>query len=215
MGQSVVVLGAQWGDEGKGKIVDLLTQDIGAVVRFQGGHNAGHTLVINGKKTVLHLIPSGILREGALCLIGNGVVLSPAALQKEIAELEGKGVEVRSRLKLSPATPLIMPYHIALDQAREKAAGGKAIGTTGRGIGPAYEDKVARRGIRIADLNYPKELAERLRGTVDYHNIVLTKYCGVVAVAYPKTLHEALAFGEYVDPMKSDVAGILHELRKA
>ena len=155
MGQSVVVLGAQWGDEGKGKIVDLLTEEIGAVVRFQGGHNAGHTLVINGHKTVLHLIPSGILREGALCLIGNGVVLSPAALQKEIAQLEDSGVEVRSRLKISPATPLIMPYHIALDQAREKAAGKDAIGTTGRGIGPAYEDKVARRGIRVADLKYP------------------------------------------------------------
>ena len=162
MGQSVVVLGAQWGDEGKGKIVDLLTQDIGAVVRFQGGHNAGHTLVIGGKKTVLHLIPSGILRDDALCLIGNGVVLHPGALQKEIAELEASGVEVRSRLKISPATPLIMPYHIALDQAREKAAGGKAIGTTGRGIGPAYEDKVARRGIRLADLHYPVELAEKL-----------------------------------------------------
>jgi len=137
MGQSVVVLGAQWGDEGKGKIVDLLTEEIGAVVRFQGGHNAGHTLVINGKKTVLHLIPSGILRDDALCLIGNGVVISPAALRKEIEELEAAGVEVRSRLKISPAAPLIMPYHIALDQAREKAAGGKAIGTTGRGIGPA------------------------------------------------------------------------------
>ena len=214
MGQSVVVLGAQWGDEGKGKIVDLLTEQVGAVARFQGGHNAGHTLVIGGKKTVLHLIPSGILREDALCLIGNGVVLSPAALQKEIGELEGNGVEVRSRLKISPATPLIMPYHIALDQAREKAAGGKAIGTTGRGIGPAYEDKVARRGIRVADLNYPNELAEKLRGTMDYHNFVLTKYLGVEAVDFQKTLDEALAFGAYVDPMKADVAGILHDLRR-
>ncbi|HSR65392.1 MAG TPA: adenylosuccinate synthase, partial [Xanthomonadaceae bacterium] len=214
MGQSVVVLGAQWGDEGKGKIVDLLTQDIGAVVRFQGGHNAGHTLVINGKKTVLHLIPSGILRPDALCLIGNGVVLSPAALRKEIAELEASGVEVRSRLKISPATPLIMPYHIALDQAREKAAGGNAIGTTGRGIGPAYEDKVARRGIRVADLHYPQQLADKLRGTMDYHTFVLAKYLGVDAVDYQKTLDEALAFGEYVEPMKSDVAGILHELRR-
>ncbi len=171
MGKSVVILGAQWGDEGKGKIVDLLTKDIGAVVRFQGGHNAGHTLVIGGKKTVLHLIPSGILRDDALCLIGNGVVLSPAALRKEIEELEASGVEVRSRLKISPATPLIMPYHIALDQAREKAAGGKAIGTTGRGIGPAYEDKVARRGVRVADLHYPDQLAEHLRRTLDYHEI--------------------------------------------
>ena len=214
MGQSVVVIGAQWGDEGKGKIVDLLTQDIGAVVRFQGGHNAGHTLVINGHKTVLHLIPSGILREGALCLIGNGVVLHPGALQKEIAELEANGVEVRSRLKISPATPLIMPYHIALDQAREKAAGGKAIGTTGRGIGPAYEDKVARRGIRVADLHYPEQLAEKLRSALDYHNFVLTKYLGVDAVDFQQTYDEALAFGDYVEPMKSDVAGILHDLRK-
>ncbi|PZQ26282.1 MAG: adenylosuccinate synthase [Stenotrophomonas acidaminiphila] len=207
MGQSVVVLGAQWGDEGKGKIVDLLTEEIGAVVRFQGGHNAGHTLVIGGKKTVLHLIPSGILRPDALCLIGNGVVLSPAALIKEIDELESAGVEVRSRLKISPATPLIMPYHIALDQAREKAAGGKAIGTTGRGIGPAYEDKVARRGIRVADLHYPKQLEELLRTALDYHNFVLTKYLGVEAVDFQKTYDEALAFGEYVQPMKSDVEG--------
>ena len=214
MGKRVIVIGSQWGDEGKGKIVDLLTEQVGAVARFQGGHNAGHTLVIGGKKTVLHLIPSGILREDALCLIGNGVVLSPAALQKEIGELEGNGVEVRSRLKISPATPLIMPYHIALDQAREKAAGGKAIGTTGRGIGPAYEDKVARRGIRVADLNYPNELAEKLRGTMDYHNFVLTKYLGVEAVDFQKTLDEALAFGAYVDPMKADVAGILHDLRR-
>src|SRR5687767_2133904 len=214
MGQSVVVLGAQWGDEGKGKIVDLLTEEIGAVVRFQGGHNAGHTLVINGKKTVLHLIPSGILRDDALCLIGNGVVLSPAALKKEIGELEATGIEVRSRLKISPATPLIMPYHIALDQAREKKAGGKAIGTTGRGIGPAYEDKVARRSIRLSDLKYPNELAEQLRTVLDYHNFVLTQYLGVEAVDFQQTLDEALAFGEYVEPMKSDVAGILHELRK-
>ncbi|WP_149194987.1 adenylosuccinate synthase [Luteimonas suaedae] len=214
MGQSVVVLGAQWGDEGKGKIVDLLTERIGAVVRFQGGHNAGHTLVIGGKKTVLHLIPSGILRKDALCLIGNGVVLSPAALRKEIDELEAEGIDVRSRLKISPATPLIMPYHIALDQAREKAAGGAAIGTTGRGIGPAYEDKAARRGIRVADLHYPEQLAEKLRSTMDYHNFVLTKFLGVEAVDYQQTLDEALEFGEYVQPMKSDVAGLLHDLRK-
>jgi adenylosuccinate synthase len=214
MGQSVVVLGAQWGDEGKGKIVDLLTEKIGAVVRFQGGHNAGHTLVIGGKKTVLHLIPSGILRADTLCLIGNGVVLSPAALKKEIAELEATGIDVRSRLKISPATPLIMPYHIALDQAREKAAGGKAIGTTGRGIGPAYEDKVARRSVRVSDLNYPTELAEKLRTVLDYHNFVLTKYLGVEAVDFQKTLDEALEFGTYVKPMVTDVAGLLHQLRK-
>ncbi len=214
MGQSVVVLGAQWGDEGKGKIVDLLTEQVGAVVRYQGGHNAGHTLVIGGKKTVLHLIPSGILREGVLCLIGNGVVLSPAALRKEIAELEAEGVEVRSRLKISPATPLIMPYHIALDQAREKALAGRAIGTTGRGIGPAYEDKVARRGVRVADLKYPDELAEKLRGVIDYHNFVLTRYLGAEGVDYQAVLDEALAFGEYVEPMKHDVAGLLHQLRR-
>jgi adenylosuccinate synthase len=214
MGQSVVVLGAQWGDEGKGKIVDLLTEQVGAVARFQGGHNAGHTLVIGGKKTVLHLIPSGILHPGVQCLIGNGVVLSPAALKKEIAELEAEGIDVRSRLKISPATPLIMPYHIALDQAREKAAGGKAIGTTGRGIGPAYEDKVARRGIRVADLHYPRQLAEKLRSALDYHNFVLTKYLGVDAVDFQQTLDEALEFGAYVEPMKSDVAGLLHDLRK-
>src|SRR6476659_9499376 len=215
MGQSVVVLGAQWGDEGKGKIVDLLTEEIGAVVRFQGGHNAGHTLVIGGKKTVLHLIPSGILRPGALCLIGNGVVLSPAALQKEIAELEGNGVEVRSRLKISPATPLIMPYHIAIDQAREKAAGKDAIGTTGRGIGPAYEDKAARRGVRVADLMYPDELPEKLRGVVDYHNFVLKHWLKADEVDYQKTLDEALAFDDYVKPMIDDVAATLHALRRS
>ena len=215
MGKSVVILGAQWGDEGKCKIVDLLTEDVGAVVRFQGGHNAGHTLVINGRKTVLHLIPSGILREGALCLIGNGVVLSPAALQQEIAELEATGVDVRSRLKVSPATPLIMSYHIAVDQARERASGAKAIGTTGRGIGPAYEDKVARRGIRVADLMYPHELADKLRAVVDYHNFVLTGWLKADAVDYQKVLDEALAFGEYVRPMIDDVSTVLHDLRRA
>ena len=214
MAQSVVVLGAQWGDEGKGKIVDLLTEDIGAVVRFQGGHNAGHTLVIGGRKTVLHLIPSGILRAGALCLIGNGVVLSPAALRKEIEQLEAQDVEVRSRLLISPATPLIMPYHIALDRAREAAAGDNAIGTTGRGIGPAYEDKAARRGVRVADLKYPGELADKLRAVIDYHNFVLTGYLGAEAIDYQAVLDEALAFGEYVEPMKHDVAGVLHELRR-
>jgi adenylosuccinate synthase len=215
MGKSVVILGAQWGDEGKGKIVDLLTERVGAVVRFQGGHNAGHTLVIKGKKTVLHLIPSGILREGVLCLIGNGVVLSPAALKEEIGELEGQGVDVRPRLKISPATPLIMPYHIAIDQAREKAAGKSAIGTTGRGIGPAYEDKVARRGIRVADLKYHKELQEKLREVLDYHNFVLKNWLKADQVDYQKTLDEALAFGDYVDPMIDDVSTTLHDVRKS
>jgi adenylosuccinate synthase len=214
MGKSVVILGAQWGDEGKGKIVDLLTERVGAVARFQGGHNAGHTLVIGGKKTVLHLIPSGILRDGVLCLIGNGVVLSPAALQEEIAELEGRGIDVRARLKVSPATPLIMPYHIALDQAREKASGQKAIGTTGRGIGPAYEDKVARRSVRVADLMYPNDLPDKLRGVVEYHNFVLKNWLKAKEVDYQQVLDEALAFGEYVKPMIDDVATTLHQMRR-
>ena len=214
MGKSVVVLGAQWGDEGKGKIVDLLTEQVGAVARFQGGHNAGHTLVIGGRKTVLHLIPSGILRPGVLCLIGNGVVLSPAALRAEIGELEGQGIDVRERLRVSPAAPLIMPYHVALDQAREQRAGGQAIGTTGRGIGPAYEDKAARRGIRVADLMYPGELPDKLRAVVDYHNFVLRDWFHVQEVDYAKVLDEALAFGEYVKPMIDDVASVLHDLRR-
>jgi adenylosuccinate synthase len=214
MGKSVVILGAQWGDEGKGKIVDLLTERVGAVARFQGGHNAGHTLVIGGKKTVLHLIPSGILRDGTLCLIGNGVVLSPAALMQEIAELEGQGVDVRSRLKISPATPLIMPYHIAVDKAREVASGAKAIGTTGRGIGPAYEDKVARRSIRVADLMYPHELPEKLKEVVEYHNFVLTQWLKAEPVDYQTVLDEALTWGEYIRPMVDDVATILHDIRK-
>jgi len=214
MGKSVVILGAQWGDEGKGKIVDLLTEGVGAVARFQGGHNAGHTLVINGKKTVLHLIPSGILRDGALCLIGNGVVLSPAALIKEIGELENSGVDVRSRLKISPATPLIMPYHVAVDQAREKASGAQAIGTTGRGIGPAYEDKVARRGVRVADLSYPGQLADKLRAAIDYHNFVLTQWLKAAPVDYQQVLDEALAFGDYVKPMVADVSSLLYEARR-
>jgi len=213
MGKSVVILGAQWGDEGKGKIVDLLTERVSAVARFQGGHNAGHTLVIKGKKTVLHLIPSGILRDDALCLIGNGVVLSPAALMEEIAELEGNGVEVRSRVKISPATPLIMPYHIAVDKAREIAAGGKAIGTTGRGIGPAYEDKVARRSIRVADLMYPHELPAQLKVAVEYHNFILTQWLKAEPVDYQKVLDDALAWGEYIRPMVDDVATILHDVR--
>jgi len=214
MGKSVVILGAQWGDEGKGKIVDLLTERVSAVARFQGGHNAGHTLVIKGKKTVLHLIPSGILRDDALCLIGNGVVLSPAALMEEIAELEANGVEVRSRVKISPATPLIMPYHIAVDKAREIAAGGKAIGTTGRGIGPAYEDKVARRSIRVADLMYPKELPALLKTAVDYHNFILNQWLKCEPVDYQKVLDDALAWGEYIRPMVDDVATILHDIRR-
>ncbi len=215
MGKSVVILGAQWGDEGKGKIVDLLTEQVSTVVRFQGGHNAGHTLVIGGKKTVLHLIPSGILREGVSCLIGNGVVLSPAALQKEIAELEEQGVEVRSRLKISPATPLIMPYHVAVDQARERASGAKAIGTTGRGIGPAYEDKVARRSIRVADLMYPSGLPEKVRSAVDYHNFILTQWLKADGVDYQQILDDAEAYAEYLRPMIDDVSTLLYDARQA
>ncbi|ODV16354.1 MAG: adenylosuccinate synthase, partial [Rhodanobacter sp. SCN 68-63] len=214
MGKSVVILGAQWGDEGKGKIVDLLTERVGAVARFQGGHNAGHTLVIKGKKTVLHLIPSGILRDDALCLIGNGVVLSPAALKSEIEELEANGVNVRPRLKISPATPLIMPYHIAVDKAREVKAGKSAIGTTGRGIGPAYEDKVARRSIRVADLMYPHELPEKIQAAVEYHNFILTQWLGAEPVDYQTVLDEALTYSEFIRPMVDDVATILHDVRK-
>ena len=214
MGKSVVVLGAQWGDEGKGKIVDLLTERVSMVARFQGGHNAGHTLVINGKKTVLHLIPSGILRDGVQCLIGNGVVLSPAALRQEIDELESEGVDVRSRLKISPATPLIMPYHIAVDQARERASGAKAIGTTGRGIGPAYEDKVARRSIRVADLMYPGELPDKVRSAVDYHNFILTQWLKADGVDFQKVLDEALQYSEYLRPMIDDVSTLLFDARR-
>ena len=174
MGKNVVVLGTQWGDEGKGKIVDLLTDQAKWVARFQGGHNAGHTLVIDGKKTVLHLIPSGVLREGVTCLIGNGVVLAPDALLKEIKGLEENGIPVRERLRLSPACPLILPYHVAIDQARELAKGDAKIGTTGRGIGPAYEDKVARRSLRLGDLAHPEKFAVKLKEVLDYHNFMLT-----------------------------------------
>src|SRR5512141_2406619 len=176
MGKNVVVIGTQWGDEGKGKVVDWLTEHAQGVVRFQGGHNAGHTLVIGGKKTVLRLIPSGILRPGVSVYIGTGVVLSPSALLQEIAELETAGVEVRSRLKISPACPLVLPCHVALDQAREGAMGDAKIGTTGRGIGPAYEDKIGRRAIRLADLFYPDRFAAKLKPLLEFHNFVLVHY---------------------------------------
>jgi adenylosuccinate synthase len=215
MAKSVVILGAQWGDEGKGKIVDLLTERVKAVVRFQGGHNAGHTLVIKGQKTVLHLIPSGILHKDVQCMIGNGVVLSPAALKTEIEKLEATGIDVKSRLTISPAAPLIMPYHIALDQAREAASGAGKIGTTGRGIGPAYEDKVARRGIRLSDLFAPSEVTEKLKTVMDYHNFVLNQYLKQPIVDVQKTIDEALAFGDFVKPMLGDVAERLHQIRKA
>ncbi len=214
MGKNVVVLGTQWGDEGKGKIVDLLTDQASAVVRFQGGHNAGHTLVVAGEKTILHLIPSGILRENVLCLIGNGVVLAPDALINEMNKLESKGVPVRERLRISPNCPLILPYHVALDQAREKKRGNAKIGTTGRGIGPAYEDKVARRGLRLADLIRGGDFAARLKDIMEYHNFRLTEYYGVEAVSYEEVLEQALAWGEQLKPLIADVTAILHDYRK-
>ncbi|EAR60367.1 adenylosuccinate synthase [Neptuniibacter caesariensis] len=214
MGKNVVVLGTQWGDEGKGKIVDLLTDQASAVARFQGGHNAGHTLVIDGEKTVLHLIPSGILRDNVVCMIGNGVVLSPEALLKEIKGLEEADVPVRERLRLSPSCPLILPYHIAMDQAREVARGKAKIGTTGRGIGPAYEDKVARRGLRLADLLDKERFAEKLKEVMEYYNFQLVNYYKADAVDYQTVLDEALAMGEELAPMVADVTAMLHDLRK-
>lgn len=215
MGRNVVVLGTQWGDEGKGKIVDLLTEEAAAVVRFQGGHNAGHTLVIDGEKTVLHVIPSGILRDGVECLIGNGVVLSAEALLKEITELEARGVPVRERLTISPACPLILPYHVALDQARERRRGEKKIGTTGRGIGPAYEDKVARRGLRLGDLTDPQRFADILREVLDYHNHALIHYYQADPLDFDEVLEQARREGEQLLPMMGDVTGRLHEHREA
>ena len=215
MSKNVVVLGTQWGDEGKGKIVDLLTDQAGAVVRFQGGHNAGHTLVIEGEKTVLHLIPSGILRENVACLIGNGVVLSPEAALKEIGELEAKGVPVRERLKISPACPLILPYHVALDQARESKRGNEKIGTTGRGIGPAYEDKAGRRGLRLGDLQDEQRFTRKLREVMEYHNFFLEKYYQVEALNVDKVLAESLEMGRELLPIMDDVTSLLHTYRKA
>ena len=214
MSHNVVILGTQWGDEGKGKIVDLLTEQADAVVRFQGGHNAGHTLVIGGQKTVLHLIPSGVLRAGVQCLIGNGVVLSPEALLKEIDTLEDSGVPVQDRLKISAACPLILPYHVALDQAREARRGENKIGTTGRGIGPCYEDKAARRALRLGDLRDPARFASALEEVLDYHNHVLARYYGVDTLEFSAVLDEALAHGERLMPMMADVTSLLHEYRK-
>lgn len=211
MGKNVVIIGTQWGDEGKGKIVDLITDKVSSVVRFQGGHNAGHTLVIDGKKTVLHLIPSGILRGNVQCLIGHGVVLSMTALLKEMEELESSGVDVKSRLKISPGCPLILPYHIELDIAREVHRGKAAIGTTGNGIGPAYEDKVARRGLRVGDLLDEKLFTEKLKEVVDYHNFSLKNYYNQPTVDYQKTLDEALSQANIVRPMIVDVAEELHQ----
>ena len=209
MGRKVVVIGSQWGDEGKGKIVDLLTDRCGVVVRFQGGHNAGHTLVISGEKTVLHLIPSGILRDNVQCLIGNGVVLSPEALIKEMNGLEARSVPVRERLRISLACPLILPFHARLDVAREKARGEAKIGTTGRGIGPAYEDKVARRALRVADLFFRERFAAKLGEVLDYHNFVLQHYFKEDPVDFQKLLDESMAHAEVLKPLACDVTEVL------
>jgi adenylosuccinate synthase len=214
MTTSIVVLGTQWGDEGKGKIVDLLSREMDAVVRFQGGHNAGHTLIIDGDKTVLHLIPAGIMHPGVQCLIGNGVVISLEALKLEIDQLETQGVDVRSRLLISPSCPVIMPYHEELDRAREEARGHKAIGTTCRGIGPAYEDKASRRGIRIADLLNASSLSEKLSEVMDYHNFVLVNRFGKPAIDVQITLDNTLQLAAEFQSLVGDVSGTLHQLRE-
>jgi adenylosuccinate synthase len=213
--RNVVVIGTQWGDEGKGKIVDWLTDRAQGVVRFQGGHNAGHTLVIAGKKTVLHLIPSGILRGNVDCYIGNGVVLSPQALVQEMDELEAAGVPVSGRLRISEACPLILPYHVALDLAREAAKGAHKIGTTGRGIGPAYEDKVARRAIRLQDLFKPVRFADKLQELLEFHNFVLEKFYKQQKVDFQKTLDEALSYAEKLAPLVADIPRSLYEANRA
>ncbi|QJW77793.1 adenylosuccinate synthase [Burkholderia glumae] len=214
-GRNVVVVGTQWGDEGKGKIVDWLTDHAQGVVRFQGGHNAGHTLIIGGKKTILRLIPSGIMRAGVACYIGNGVVLSPEALFKEIGELEEAGLDVQSRLFISEAATLILPYHVAIDQAREARRGADKIGTTGRGIGPAYEDKVGRRALRVQDLFDAKTFADRLRDNLDFHNFVLTQYLGGAAVDFQATLDTMLGYVDRLKPMVTDVSRRLYDANNA
>nr|WP_305073372.1 adenylosuccinate synthase [Propionivibrio sp.] len=216
MAKNVIVVGTQWGDEGKGKIVDWLTDHAKGVVRFQGGHNAGHTLVVGDKVYKLNLVPSGIVRDGVNCYIGNGVVLDIHHLLNEIKELEAGGIDVRSRLKISPGCPLILPYHSALDRAREAAKSADArIGTTGKGIGPAYEDKVARRALRVYDLFYPERFAEKLKENLDYHNFVLTKYLGADGVDYDEVLARAMADAEQIKPMVADVSAALHAANKA
>lgn len=212
MGRNLVVLGTQWGDEGKGKVVDLLTEEVSAVVRFQGGHNAGHTLVVNGETTALHLIPSGILRSEVECLIGNGVVLSPKALLEEIKKLEDKGVKVRDRLKISKSAPLILPYHAKLDEARELARGNNKIGTTGRGIGPAYEDKVARRGLRAGDLLDMQTFAEKLKSVLQYHNFMLKNYYKVDGIDFETLLEECKFYASELKEMLVSSTEYLHKL---
>ena len=215
MGKFVIIIGTQWGDEGKGKIVDLLAERAAAVARFQGGHNAGHTLVIDGRKTVLSLIPSGILRKDVRCFIGNGVVLSLEALMREAKMLMEQGVPVFERLRVSPNCPLILPSHVALDRAREQARGARAIGTTGRGIGPAYEDKVARRAVRVADLLERESFATKLGEILEFHNFVLQKYFQQPAVDFHKTLDEQLGYGAALRDIVADVSRALYELRIA
>jgi adenylosuccinate synthase len=215
LGRNVIIIGTQWGDEGKGKIVDLLTERAAAVVRFQGGHNAGHTVVIDGVKTVLRLIPSGILREKVMCLLGNGVVVSPAALLEELDQLQARGIPVRERLRISEACALILPFHMRLDQAREKAKGNAAIGTTGRGIGPAYEDKVARRALRVGDLLHRKRFAAKLGEVLDYHNFMLTRYYRVEPVDFQQLLDESMAHAERIAPLVTDVAQMLYDIAAA
>ncbi|MEA5446246.1 adenylosuccinate synthase [Gammaproteobacteria bacterium AB-CW1] len=215
MGKNVVVVGTQWGDEGKGKVVDLLTDRVEVVARFQGGHNAGHTLVIDGKKTVLHLIPSGILREGVTCMIGNGVVLHPESLLEELQTLEDEGVPARERLRISPACALILPSHVALDQARERARGARAIGTTGRGIGPAYEDKVARRALRVSDLFHRERFAAKLGEVLDYHNFVLQHFFNAEPVDFQQCLESYLKMSETLEPMVCDVTDLLHQAHES
>jgi adenylosuccinate synthase len=210
----VVIVGTQWGDEGKGKVVDLLTDRAGAVVRFQGGHNAGHTLVIGDQKTVLHLIPSGAMHETVLCLIGNGVVLSPAALIEEIEMLESRGVSLGDRLFVSDACPLILPYHTALDKAREQASGRNAIGTTGRGIGPAYEDKVARRAVRVADMLDAERLKSRIEAALDYHNFVLERYYESEPVDPAAVVEQTLSAAQRIGPLIDNVPSRLHRLHR-
>lgn len=215
MSKNIVVIGTQWGDEGKGKIVDWLAESAKGVVRFQGGHNAGHTLWINGKKTILRLIPSGIMHPSVTCYIGNGVVLSPEALLKEISELEAAGLDVRSRLKISEACPLILPYHVALDQAREARRGDAKIGTTGRGIGPAYEDKVARRALRVQDLFDPAGFRTKVEEVLELHNFVLTQYLGAAAVLVDEVVEQAMALAPAIAPMVCDVSSALYEVQQA
>ncbi len=215
MARNIVIIGTQWGDEGKGKIVDWLTERAAGVVRFQGGHNAGHTLVIGGRKQVLRLIPSGMLRPDVRCYIGNGVVLSPQALMQEIDELEAAGVEVSSRLRVSDACALILPHHVALDKAREAKRGDAKIGTTGRGIGPAYEDKVARRALRAADLLHPERFRNRLRESLELHNFTLKHYLGAEPLDAEQLADEALALAPRISPMLADVPAELSSVMKS